>query len=129
MTNIPTEPGDFYDRAANQILATRANPKLKRPLRKPPVRLERRKPKRSSVKKALRSALWSESLVYGESVSDLRDNVNRLTNVIWKTVMRPALAAAYADGAEAGADNLAECCGCSGSGPIINPYDGTEFRP
>lgn len=120
---------DFYDRAADQILATRPNPKLKR-FAPRPVSLERRTPKRGNAKKALRRAVDNKSyLVWGDTTRELRSNARDLADDLWEEFVRPALAAAYADGAEAGADNLAACCGCSGDGPITNPYDGSEFRP
>lgn len=38
------------------------------------------------------------------------------------------LATAFAKGVEAGCANMAGCCGCSGTGPIVNPYDGSVIE-
>lgn len=37
-------------------------------------------------------------------------------------------AVAFAKGVEAGIENIVACCGCGGSGPIVNIYDGSTIK-
>jgi len=114
---------DYFEDAADRILSGATKRKVQpRPEPDPVFDVETKRP---GVKRAIRKAVDRGMVeVFGPPV--LIDDVNTITNRVFKRAVRPLLAQVFADGVEAGRDDLAACCGCSGSG-VHNPYNGSEI--
>lgn len=124
------DPFDYYENAAQRIIESPSSRAVKAtagvledPPWKPHVSPE--PTKRTGVKKEIRRALRdvSHSLDLGLPWVE----VNALTNLVYGRVVRPLLAQVFADGVEAGREDLASCCGCSGGDGVTNPYDGSAL--
>lgn len=123
---IDTEPEVDYDALADQILAKTRAP-LKSKARGPkPRKVPQKRHERALHKRTLRQVIHDAVGEVSGGVHD--DEVNVITNRIWKRAARPAMARAFAEGVEIGRDDVAQCCGCSGSNvDITNPYDGSTL--
>jgi len=104
---------DYIDAAVDRILAA---PKPRRAER---AEVKVKRPRPSGLKSKIRRTIRDRDDALSLDIHP--DDVNAITNALWRLV-RPALARAWADGAECGAEAVAACCGCVAPLPP-NPYE------
>jgi len=106
------------DAAVDEILANqkvrRSAPVAERPI----VQSEPRA--NQGLKRRIRSVVRAAIVKY-DGIAYV-DEVNTITNRVYKRLVRPALAQAWREGAEAGGEAVAACCGCVAPIPD-NPYE------
>lgn len=109
------------EQAVDEILANRRRPRRSTP--NPPVPVEVKIPLVSvrGLKRRIRKVLLDRDDDLGLDLHP--DDVNALTNRLYKGLVRPALARAWKQGAEAGSEAVSACCGCSGGDLPDNPYE------
>jgi hypothetical protein len=108
------------EQAVDEILA---NQRTRRSTPNPPipVKVNVPLPRILGLKRRIRAAIRESIVEYGSVAFD--DEVNSLTNRLYKGLVRPSLARAWKDGAEAGSEAVSACCGCSGGELPPNPYE------
>lgn len=99
---------------AQKVRRSTPNPEI-------PVEVSVPLPRVRGLKRRIRSVLLDRDDDIGLDIHP--DDVNTLTNRLYKGIVRPALARAWKQGAEAGSDAVSACCGCSGGALPDNPYE------